>query len=148
MIKYLKYFFLIVFTFNLMSFLNAMDVEFLALKLIPAKQKAEEYIKKAKNISVLTGSPLTSGLSGTLPSGLGQLRLVGSQWKKEYERLLAIEASSGSSDHVASMQAGAESSLTDGSMHSSNQVNHFSALPSSVVIQANFIPSLVDPAGA
>ncbi len=93
--KYFKYHYLIVLVFSVTSVLKAMDTQFMPLKLGPAKQLAEEYIKKAQGLSSSTGVSLSSNLSVVLPSNLGQLRLAGSQWKKEYERLLAIEAAQG-----------------------------------------------------
>ena len=93
--KYFKYHYLIVLAFSVTSVLKAMDTQFMPLKLGPAKQLAEEYIKKAQGLSSSTGVPLSSNLSVVLPSNLGQLRIAGSLWKKEYERLLAIEAAQG-----------------------------------------------------
>jgi hypothetical protein len=93
--KYFKYRYLLVLAFSVTSVLKAMDTQFVPLKLGPAKQLAEEYIKKAQGLSSSTGVSLSSNLSVVLPSNLGQLRLAGSQWKKEYERLLAIEAAQG-----------------------------------------------------
>ncbi len=88
--KYLKYVCLVVFTCTLVNVLNAIDTEFTGVNSTAAKLKGQRYVKQAKDVAAEIGAPLTN-LSEDFSGNQTQVKLLGSKWKKEYERLKSLQ---------------------------------------------------------
>ena len=137
---------LIVINLSFVSFLSAMDTEFKDLNATMAKQKAKFYLDQADKLSRNLGVTLTA-IPVDFSGNPTQIKLLGSKWKAEYERLQKIEEarSSGSVAVTSSFIA-----PKVGVMNPNVLLTEPVASPSVVIDHADpikSIPSLVDPVG-
>lgn len=95
--KHLKYICLFVFTCPLVNILNAIDNEFSPINTMTAKLKGQRYMKQAKQLAAQAGATVAA-LSEDFSGNQVQVKLLSTKWKKEYERLKALQAANSSGD--------------------------------------------------